>query len=139
MPTTTTTARALTLGAVLLAILTVGSCSLSDQSSWNVVMQNQTFSKAFTIRSTTGVSDDMLAHLRTCESHGNYQAVSASGSFRGAYQFARGTWNHVASQVLPDYNGTAPIAAPPYVQDAMARALWAQTGPSSWPVCGRRV
>ena len=138
MPTNSTAARALTLGVVLTA-LAISSCSFADQSTWSSAMANDTFSKAFTLRSTTGVSDDTLAHLRACESHGNYQAVSASGSFRGAYQFARGTWNHTASQVLPGYSGIDPIAAPPYVQDAMARALWKQTGPSSWPVCGRRV
>ena|ERR1700712_4628771 len=139
MPTTTTAARALTLGAVMIVALSVGSCSLADQTVLTSAMQNDSFSKAFTLRSTTGVSDATLAHLRECESHGNYQAISASGSFRGAYQFARGTWNHVAGQVLPGYQGADPISAPPFVQDAMARALWAQGGASSWPVCGRRV
>jgi hypothetical protein len=138
MTNTTNAARALTLGVVI-AALSISSCSFGDQSTWANAMQNDSFSTAFTLRSTTGVSDDILTHLRMCESHGNYQAVSASGSYRGAYQFARGTWNHVASHVLPAYNGTDPVAAPPYVQDAMARALWAQGGPSSWPVCGRRV
>jgi len=136
MPTKSTAARALTLGAVLLALLSISSCSPTE---WSAAMQNDSFSRAYTIRSTTGVSDDILAHLRACESHGNYSAVSASGSYRGAYQFARGTWNRVAVRVLPSYNGADPISAPAFVQDAMARALWAMGGPSSWPVCGRRV
>jgi len=136
MPTKSTAARALTLGVVLLAALTISSCSLTD---WSAAMQNDSFSRAYTIRSTTGVSDDALAHLRTCESHGNYGAVSASGSYRGAYQFAQGTWNRVAVLVLPGYSGIDPVSAPPFVQDAMARALWAMGGPSSWPVCGRRA
>ncbi len=138
MPTKTTT-RALAAGIVLIAAFSLASCSLGDQSLWATAMQNQSFSQAFSLRSTSGVSDDTLARLRQCESHGNYQAVSASGSYRGAYQFARGTWNRTASQVLPAFNGVDPIAAPPFVQDAMARALWAQTGRSSWPVCGRRA
>jgi hypothetical protein len=85
------------------------------------------------------LSDASLLRLRTCESHGNYQAVSASGAFRGAYQFSRSTWNGVASANFPQYVGVDPAAASPDVQDAFTRALYVQLGSKPWPVCGQRI
>ena len=85
------------------------------------------------------LSDASLARLRNCESHGNYGAVSASGTYRGAYQFSRSTWNGVARANFPQYDGLDPAAAPADVQDAFARALYAQLGRSPWPVCGQRI
>lgn len=82
--------------------------------------------------------DAKLARIRNCESHGNYAAVSRSGTFRGAYQFSRSTWNNSARAILPEFVGMDPAAAPDYIQDAMARYLYSQTGPRSWPVCGSR-
>ena len=139
MTNTTKLARALALGALLLITGGIASCSADQQATFTSAMQNESFSRAFSIRSTTGVSDSVLAALRNCESHGNYRAVSASGTYRGAYQFSKSTWNNVAGSVMPGYKGTDPIDAPTFIQDAMARALWSRTGPRSWPVCGRRV
>ncbi len=85
------------------------------------------------------VSADGLARLRACESGGNYGAVSSSGSYRGAYQFSRSTWNNVARSYYPELNGVDPAGAAPWDQDRMARALWATAGRGQWPVCGRRV
>ena len=85
------------------------------------------------------LSDAQLYRLRWCESTDNYSAVSRTGSFRGAYQFHRGTWDSVARQHFPRYVGLDPASAAPRVQDAMTRALWSMTGPRSWPVCGYRV
>ncbi len=85
------------------------------------------------------LTDDQLAALRQCESGGNYEAVDRSGSFRGAYQFTRGTWNGVASRHFEWLVGVDPAAADPAWQDVMARALWSERGRSPWPVCGRRV
>ena len=85
------------------------------------------------------ISDAGLSRLRACESGGNYSAVSRNGLYRGAYQFSRRTWSNVAKNVLPTFASVDPAAAPPHVQDAMARALWAATGPRSWPVCGYRA
>lgn len=83
------------------------------------------------------LSDASLARLRQCESGGNYSIVSPGGGFRGAYQFARSTWNSVASRHYPKYVGVDPAAAAAVVQDAMARALYLEMGRSPWPVCGR--
>lgn len=85
------------------------------------------------------LSEEQLFRLRWCESTDNYQAVSSTGLYRGAYQFHRGTWDNVARQHYPKYVGQDPAQAHPTVQNAMARALWSMTGPRSWPVCGYRV
>ena len=85
------------------------------------------------------LSDAALGRLRGCESGGNYAAVSASGSFRGAYQFSRSTWNGVAAANFPQYSGMDPAAAPADVQDAFTRALYLQRGRAPWPVCGQRI
>jgi len=82
-------------------------------------------------------SDAALTRLRRCESGDNYRAVSASGSFRGAYQFNRSTWNGVSSRHFPWLAGMDPAGAAPYFQDAMARALIRERGAQPWPHCGR--
>lgn len=73
---------------------------------------------------------DRWERLRFCESTDNYQAVNASGVYRGAYQFDFATWQTVG--------GTGdPAAAPPEEQDARARELYARRGHQPWPECGR--
>lgn len=79
------------------------------------------------------------AALRRCESGGDYGAVSANGSYRGAYQFSRSTWNSVASRTAPHLVGVDPAAAAPADQDAMALALYRSSGSSPWPHCGRHL
>ncbi len=76
--------------------------------------------------------EDQWARLRECESGGNYQAVSASGRYRGAYQFDRATWESVG--------GTGdPAAAPAVEQDLRAQALFEARGSRAWPHCGRHL
>jgi len=77
-----------------------------------------------------GPSYEQWAALRQCESSGNYQAVSPSGLYRGAYQFDLGTWASVGGS-------GDPAQASPAEQDHRAQVLWSQRGPSPWPVCGR--
>jgi len=75
---------------------------------------------------------DKWERLRFCESTHNYQAISPSGLYRGAYQFDVPTWYTVG--------GTGdPAQAPPEEQDARARELYARRGPQPWPVCGRHL
>jgi hypothetical protein len=85
------------------------------------------------------LSDGQLAKLRACESGGNYNAVNPSGTYRGAYQFSRTTWNSIARMHYPFLNGVDPAQAWPWDQDRMARALWATSGRGQWPHCGRNV
>lgn len=82
-------------------------------------------------------SDAGLHRLRRCESGDNYSAVSSSGSYRGAYQFNRSTWNSVASRHYSFLVGADPARTAPWFQDAMARALITERGRSPWPHCGR--
>ena len=82
---------------------------------------------------------DQLVRLRMCESGDNYEAVSRSGTFRGAYQFSRSTWDSVASRHFEWLVGIDPIDVEPAWQDLMAKALWSERGRAPWPVCGRRV
>jgi len=78
---------------------------------------------------TTGGGSATLARIAQCESSGNPTAVSASGQYRGKYQFSRATWRSLG--------GTGdPARAPESVQYAMAAKLLAQRGTSPWPVCG---
>jgi soluble lytic murein transglycosylase-like protein len=73
------------------------------------------------------------AHLKAialCESRGNPRAVSASGMYRGKYQFSFATWRSVG--------GTGdPARASETEQDRRAAILYRRYGPGQWPVCGR--
>lgn len=79
-----------------------------------------------------GPSEAQWAALRQCESGGNYQAVSNSGKYRGAYQFDARTWAGLGP-------AGDPAAAPPAEQDARAKLLYSQRGWRPWPVCGRHL
>jgi hypothetical protein len=88
---------------------------------------------------------DLLARIRACESGGDYSAVSASGKYRGAYQFSRATWASVApsdNPSTPEVDESTqypdPATAPATEQDARAARLLARSGAGQWPVCGRR-
>ena len=70
------------------------------------------------------------ARLRSCESSGNYRALSPGGLYRGAYQFDLRTWEAVG--------GTGdPIDAAPAEQDLRAQILYDRRGRQPWPSCGR--
>jgi peptidoglycan hydrolase-like protein with peptidoglycan-binding domain len=79
--------------------------------------------------SSGGAPNATLAKIAQCESSGNPTAVSASGQYRGKYQFSRQTW--------AEYGGSGdPAAAPEAEQDRIAAKLYAARGTSPWPVCG---
>lgn len=78
----------------------------------------------------TAVELATLARIRRCESRGNYGIVSASGRYRGAYQFDYRTWAGVGGS-------GDPAAAPPAEQDYRALLLLRARGTRPWPVCGR--
>ncbi|MDA9293088.1 transglycosylase family protein, partial [bacterium] len=86
-----------------------------------------------------GPSSEQWASLRSCESGGDYSIASSSGRYRGAYQFARTTWDSVAGRQYPSLVGIDPAAAAPAEQDAMALALYREAGHGPWPVCGRHL
>jgi hypothetical protein len=134
MPSSIRSARVLLVAAALGAILLAG-CT---PEQIRAVQRHQDMLRAGD-KFHHVVSDAGLARLRQCESGGNYRAVSANGLYRGGYQFHRTTWNSVASKHYGHLRGVDPAAASPYDQDRMTRALWAMSGRTPWPVCGRRV
>lgn len=76
-----------------------------------------------------GVSRRKLERIAECESHGDPRSVSSDGTYRGKYQFDRGTWKS---------NGGSgdPARASELEQDLRAAALYKAAGSSPWPNCG---
>lgn len=70
-----------------------------------------------------------LEAIAMCESGGDPTAVSADGMYHGKYQFSVATWQAMGGSGLPSQ-------APEAEQDMRAAMLYAQSGPSQWPVCG---
>jgi lysozyme family protein len=69
-----------------------------------------------------------LQRIAQCESGGNPSAVSASGAYRGKYQFDRATWEA--------YGGSGdPVQATEAEQDQVAAKLLAARGTTPWPNC----
>jgi len=80
-------------------------------------------------------NDPFLACTRGHESSGagGYQAVSAGGTYRGAYQFDRSTWNSAAALAgRPDLIGADPAVVAPADQDLVAMALFHTRGAQPW-------
>lgn len=72
----------------------------------------------------------ILRRIARCESGGNPRAISNGGTYRGKYQFDRGTWRA--------HGGRGdPARAPEHVQDRIALRLYRDRGTAPWPVCGR--
>jgi hypothetical protein len=64
---------------------------------------------------------------------GGYGAVSSGGSYRGAYQFAQGTFDAaVAGAGYGEYAGVPADQVPPEVQDAAAAHLYSVSGNNPW-------
>ena len=85
--------------------------------------------------STSSLSGDattILTQIAQCESGGDPTAVSASGQYRGKYQFSQATWEALG--------GTGdPAAAAESVQDALAAKLYAERGLTPWPACSAKL
>lgn len=74
-----------------------------------------------------------LVCTRRIESGGNYAAVNPSGTYRGAYQFSRSTWDSTARHAGRfDLVGVDPAAAAPHDQDFMALHLFEWQGARPW-------
>jgi peptidoglycan hydrolase-like protein with peptidoglycan-binding domain len=78
-------------------------------------------------------SDDsvkvILERIAECESGGDPEAISASGRYRGKYQFSRTTWRTVGGR-------GDPAKASEAEQDRRARRLYRREGLTPWPNCG---
>ena len=86
-----------------------------------------------------GTTEAQWHALRQCESTQNYQAVSSSGRYRGAYQFSIRTWDWVAGKHYPELVGVDPRDASPPDQDKMAYRLYQINGWDPWPTCKKRL
>jgi peptidoglycan hydrolase-like protein with peptidoglycan-binding domain len=105
--------------------VTLAHLGLAGQASGGTTSQSGSSSSG----ATASAPNITLAKIAACESSGNPTAVSASGRYRGKYQFSRQTWR--------EYGGTGdPAAAPEAEQDRIAAALYAARGTQPWPVCG---
>lgn len=86
------------------------------------------------LRRTGGAPDiaipAALKSIAQCESGGNPQAVDSSGTYRGLFQFDSGTWASVGGH-------GDPATAPAQEQYRRAAMLYARSGATPWPVCGR--
>lgn len=77
--------------------------------------------------------DDFFACIRQRESHGDYTAVNATGTFMGAYQFYQGGWDTFAARIgRQDLVGIPPHTASPADQDAIALAAYNELGSKPW-------
>ena len=85
-------------------------------------------------RPTNSPSADGLnwAALAQCESGGRPNAVSASGAYRGMYQFSTSTWRSVGG-------AGDPAAATADEQTYRAQLLYQRSGAGQWPHCGPRL
>ncbi len=120
----------LRLVAFVLAFITIGTACSPEQIALYLDS---------TAATRDVLSDEELLRLRMCESTDNYQAVSSSGTYRGAYQFDQPTWDGVADRHFPWLEGVDPVDDEPWWQDAMTRALWSERGRQPWPICGKKV
>lgn len=82
--------------------------------------------RSATISAPSGGTLDAIAQ---CESGGN-PATNTGNGFYGKYQFTQSTWASVGG-------AGNPAAASEAEQDRRAAMLYAQSGSSPWPVCGR--
>ena len=80
-------------------------------------------------RRANSTASPVLEAIAACESGGNPRTDTGNG-FYGKYQFTQETWQAVGGSGNP-------AAAPEAEQDRRAAQLYAQAGPSQWPVCGR--
>lgn len=84
------------------------------------------------VAATVGADGLNWYALAQCESGNNPRAVSASGTYRGLYQFSLGTWHSVGG-------AGDPINASRDEQTYRAKLLYQRAGRSPWPVCGSRL
>ena len=126
--------RAFAAVAVGLGILLLGACSPEQQAFVRAAIDShQSEANLIAERTAGGPSDAVLARIRKCESHGNYRAVSRSGTYRGAYQFSRSTWDNTARRAGRfDLVGIDPAAAAPADQDFLAWSLYTWQGSAPW-------
>jgi len=104
-----------------------------------VAAQSRGYSGATVSSSRSGsCNGDVACFLECTKAHesdtsGGYNAVSGSGTYRGAYQFSQGTWDAaVAGAGYDEYAGVPADQVPASVQDAAAAHLYSVSGTNPW-------
>jgi hypothetical protein len=84
----------------------------------------------------SGNPGDCLGSIKDRESGGNYEAVSSSGTYRGAYQFDQRTWDSNAeASGRPELVGADPAAVDSASQDQVAADTYSRRGNQPWGGC----
>ncbi|MFG2194316.1 ubiquitin-like domain-containing protein [Streptomyces sp. NPDC048639] len=83
-------------------------------------------------RSVSGADGLNWSAMAHCESGGRTNAVDASGTYGGLYQFDTPTWQRLGGRGRPQ-------DAPAGEQTYRAKKLYVQRGASPWPHCGRKL
>lgn len=91
--------------------------------------ERQRLIEALSTPTVLGIPRQRLDAIAECESGGRPDAVSSDGTYRGKYQFHRGTWASVGSE-------GDPIRFSEPEQDRRAALLIKRSGSSPWPNCG---
>ncbi|MFE6691246.1 ubiquitin-like domain-containing protein [Streptomyces sp. NPDC057743] len=81
------------------------------------------------VRGADGLAWGALAR---CEAGGRPDAVDATGTYGGLYQFDVATWHRLGGTGRPQ-------DAPAQEQTYRAKKLYVTRGASPWPVCGRKL
>ena len=115
--------------------------SISDQEAiaiadgYNARLEEERQARQFLSFAAALHDEPFLVCTRAHESDtaGGYVAVSASGTYRGAYQFSQSTWNSTASHAgWGHLYAVDPITVGVFWQDAMAWHLYGWQGASPW-------
>ena len=88
----------------------------------------QPFTESSVRRQSSSGMPRALRLIAECESGSNPQAVSPGGTYRGKYQFSRGTWRRLGGR-------GDPARAPEWLQDRLALKLFRLSGHAPWPNC----
>ncbi|MGP3983717.1 ubiquitin-like domain-containing protein [Streptomyces sp. KR80] len=83
-------------------------------------------------RSVAGADGLNWRAMARCESGGRPDAVDASGTYGGLYQFDTHTWHRLGGHGRPQDASAAE-------QTYRAKKLYVQRGASPWPHCGRKL
>ena len=97
--------------------------------NWSRTYEGRATVHRFKVRRVPEWGREHLRSIAWCESRNNPRAVSASGAYRGLYQFSFSTWRVVGGW-------GDPAAAPRSEQTWRAWVLLKNHGSGHWPVCG---
>ncbi len=108
---------------------TVAKSGLREHTQELKSAERRRVRSALTAETVLGVKRNVLESIAECESGGRPDARSSDGTYRGKYQFDKGTWAAMGGK-------GDPAEAPELEQDYRAAELYKAAGTSPWPICG---